>query len=282
MEVIKSIDALRAIINSYKLEGKKVGFVPTMGALHNGHLSLIKSAKQENEIVVCSIFVNPTQFNDSEDLDKYPRTLEADCQLLENNGCNIVFAPSVEMIYPGKVFTSFQFSHLDSILEGEYRDGHFSGVALVVSKLFNIVKPHRAYFGEKDLQQLTIIKQLVKDLYFDIEIIGCPIIREKDGLALSSRNQRLSEEERKKAITIYKSLQIAKKVYGTHHDLKKAKQKAVELIREKNDFVIDYFEFVNRETFEIVNDSSTNKEFPLSICVAAYLGEVRLIDNMSI
>ena len=199
MKVIHTIEDLQAGLSVLKAQGKKVGLVPTMGALHAGHASLVKRSVNENDVTVVSVFVNPTQFNDKNDLVKYPRTLEADCKLLEDCGATLVFAPSVEEMYPEPDTRQFGYAPLDTVMEGAFRPGHFNGVCQIVSKLFDAVKPHRAYFGEKDFQQLAIIREMVRQMKFDLEIVGCPIVREEDGLALSSRNARLSSDERENA-----------------------------------------------------------------------------------
>lgn len=192
MKVIYLIKDLQAELSIQKSQNKKIGFVPTMGALHEGHISLVERSVKENDITVVSIFVNPTQFNDNNDLLNYPRTLEADCRLLTDTGISYVFAPSVEEMYPQPDIRRFDYSPLDTVMEGAFRQGHFNGVCQIVSKLFDAVQPHRAYFGEKDFQQLAIIREMARQLKYDIEIVGCPIVREKDGLAMSSRNTRLS------------------------------------------------------------------------------------------
>ena len=199
MKLVHTVQELRAELDIQRKAGKKIGLVPTMGALHEGHASLVRRAVAENEVVVVSDFVNPTQFNDKNDLLKYPRTLEADCELLEKEGAAYVFAPSVEEVYPEPDTRQFSYAPLDTVMEGKYRPGHFNGVCQIVSKLFMMVEPDKAYFGEKDFQQLAIIREMVKQMNFPLEIVGCPIVREADGLALSSRNARLSEEERRQA-----------------------------------------------------------------------------------
>ena len=213
MKVVSTIAELKNLLDDFRAEGKGIGFVPTMGALHNGHASLVKRSVSENDVTVVSVFVNPTQFNDKNDLKNYPRTLDADCALLENVGATVVFAPSVEEMYPTEDTREFSFAPLDTVMEGACRPGHFNGVAQIVSKLFYAVEPHKAYFGEKDFQQLAIIREMVRQLAFDIEIVGCPIVREEDGLAMSSRNTRLSAEERQQALqisqTLFKSQEFA-------------------------------------------------------------------------
>ena len=206
MKLIQTIQELRTELDALRKQGKSIGLVPTMGALHEGHASLVKRAVAENDVVVVSDFVNPTQFNDPNDLIKYPRTLDADCALLEKEGAYIVFAPSVEEVYPEPDTRTFSYAPLDTVMEGKYRPGHFNGVCQIVSKLFMMVEPDKAYFGEKDFQQLAIIREMVKQMEFSLQIVGCPIVREKDGLALSSRNARLSEEQRQQALNISKTL----------------------------------------------------------------------------
>ena len=206
MELIQTVHELRAKLDVLRKAGKTIGLVPTMGALHAGHASLVKRAVAENDVVVVSDFVNPTQFNDKNDLIKYPRTLDADCKLLESCGVTFVFAPSVEEIYPEPDTRSFSYAPLDTVMEGKFRPGHFNGVCQIVSKLFLIVEPTRAYFGEKDFQQLAIIREMVRKYPFNLQIVGCPIVRESDGLALSSRNARLSAEQRVQALQISKTL----------------------------------------------------------------------------
>ena len=206
MKVFSTIADLKAEIAAQKAAGKTIGLVPTMGALHAGHASLVKKCAAENDVAVVSVFVNPTQFNDKNDLKNYPRTLEKDAELLQSVGCNLIFAPSEDEIYPEPDTRVFDFTPLDKVMEGKYRPGHFNGVAQIVSKLFDIVTPDRAYFGEKDFQQLAIIREMVKQLGLPLEIIACPIVREANGLALSSRNARLTDSQRKKAVTISKVL----------------------------------------------------------------------------
>ena len=202
MKLVHTIQELRAELDIQRQAGKKIGLVPTMGALHEGHASLVRRAVAENDVVVVSDFVNPTQFNDKNDLLKYPRTLEADCELLEKEGAAYVFAPSVEEVYPEPDTRQFSYAPLDTVMEGKYRPGHFNGVCQIVSKLFMMVEPDKAYFGEKDFQQLAIIREMVKQMQFPLQIVGCPIVREADGLALSSRNARLSDEQRRQALNI--------------------------------------------------------------------------------
>ena len=216
MEIVHTIKDLQAALAALRAQGKTVGLVPTMGALHAGHASLVKRCVAENDAAVVSVFVNPTQFNDKNDLAKYPRTLEADCSLLEQCGAAFAFAPSVEEMYPEPDTRQFSYAPLDTVMEGKFRPGHFNGVCQIVSKLFEAVKPDRAYFGEKDFQQLAIIREMVRQLKFPLEIVGCPIVREEDGLALSSRNARLSAEERQQALKISQTLFTSRDFAKTH------------------------------------------------------------------
>ena len=276
MIVFSTIGETRQWLAVQRAMGKTVGFVPTMGALHQGHLHLVSRSCHENDISGCSIFVNPIQFNNREDLTKYPRTLETDLQLLEQKGCDLVFIPSVEEMYPGPVTEKYDFGDLEKVMEGEHRPGHFNGVAVVVKRLFDIFQPERAYFGEKDLQQLRIIQLLVKMEKIPVEIVPCGTVRETDGLAMSSRNRRLSEEERAAAPEIYKTLLraqgLAKKI-----PVSELKKSSVEGL-EKKGFKVDYFELADSITLQPLK---TWDEAPgMVACVAAFLGNVRLIDNM--
>lgn len=255
-----------------------IGFVPTMGALHAGHLSLIEKAKMESDLVIVSIFVNPTQFNDPDDLKNYPRTLDKDLSLLEALNPHAVFIPETEDIYPQKDTRIFNFGRIEEIMEGKYRSGHFNGVAQVVSRLFDLVKPHKAFFGQKDFQQLAIIKKLVEMQNYPVEIIPCPIIREPDGLAMSSRNSLLTPEERSHAPLIAKTLFAAldKKKLLTPPELKKWFLDTL-----KSDPLIEpeYFEIVNTETLDTVY--SWNEPGDKTGCVAVKIGKIRLIDNVN-
>jgi len=248
-----------------------------MGALHSGHASLVEKSTLDNDITVVSIFVNPTQFNDPNDLLKYPRTLEEDLRLLESIGNAIVFAPEVSEMYPEPDTREFCFYPLDAVMEGKYRTGHFNGVAQIVSKLFDAVNPDRAYFGEKDFQQLAIIREMSKQLGYKIEIIGCPIIREVDGLALSSRNARLSAGERKIALkisaTLFKSTNFA-----ANHSVRETKQFVENEIANTDGLKLEYFEIVDSATLQSINNWEDTPE-PIG-CIAVYCGDVRLIDNI--
>ena len=244
MKLVHTINELRAELAAQRQAGKKIGLVPTMGALHEGHASLVRRAVAENDIVVVSDFVNPTQFNDKNDLLKYPRTLEADCELLEKEGAAYVFAPSVEEIYPEPDTRQFSYAPLDTVMEGKYRPGHFNGVCQIVSKLFMIVEPDKAYFGEKDFQQLAIIREMVKQMQFPLEIIGCPIVREADGLALSSRNARLTDEQRQQALNISRTL-FQSKEYAVSHTVAETQQFVEDAIAASEGLELEYFELVD-------------------------------------
>ena len=276
MILVKTIRELHKELQNDKSFGT-VGFVPTMGALHQGHLSLVSKAVKENQTVVVSIFVNPTQFNDLNDLKRYPRNLEADLTLLETTGCHLVFAPEPEEIYPEPDTRKFSFGHLEEVMEGKQRPGHFNGVAQVVSKLFEIVKPDKAYFGWKDFQQLVIIKNMVKQLSLPVEIIPCPIIREESGLAMSSRNALLSEEERKNAALISQTLSDAKELIR-QKSVNELKKWVTEKINQSPWLVVEYFEVVDDENLQPVR--SWGEESTKVGCIAVFCGKVRLIDNI--
>ena len=277
MKLVHTISELRAELEIQRKAGKKIGLVPTMGALHEGHASLVRRAVAENEVVVVSDFVNPTQFNDKNDLLKYPRTLDADCELLEREGVAYVFAPSVEEIYPEPDTRQFSYAPLDTVMEGKYRPGHFNGVCQIVSKLFMIVEPDKAYFGEKDFQQLAIIREMVKQMAFPLEIVGCPIVREADGLALSSRNARLSEVERRQALNISRTL-FASKEYAVSHTVAETQQFVEDSIAASEELELEYFELVDGLTLQRI---SNWEETDYAVgCITVYCGEVRLIDNI--
>ena len=277
MKLVHTISELRAELDVQRKAGKKIGLVPTMGALHEGHASLVKRAVKENDIVVVSDFVNPTQFNDKNDLLKYPRTLDADCDLLEKEGAAYVFAPSVEEIYPEPDTRQFDYSPLDTVMEGKFRPGHFNGVCQIVSKLFMIVEPDCAYFGEKDFQQLAIIREMVKQMNFPLQIVGCPIIREKDGLAMSSRNTRLSSEERRQALNISQTL-FKSQDFAASHSVEETKRFVEDAIAASDGLELEYFEIVDGLTLQkIASWEDTNYVVG---CITVYCGDVRLIDNI--
>ncbi|UGS21280.1 pantoate--beta-alanine ligase [Flavobacterium cyclinae] len=272
---------LSAFLSPLIQQNKSIGFVPTMGALHKGHLSLLEKSLSENEITVMSIFVNPTQFNNSEDLDKYPRTLERDIQIMQEvSNTIIVYAPEVEDIYEGKtVSQSFDYDGLENQMEGKHRPGHFDGVGTIVKRLFEIVQPNKAYFGEKDFQQLQIVKKLVEKNNIPVAVIGCPIHREDSGLAMSSRNERLSETARKNAAIIYQILNSAKEIFATNSA--EATVKWVENEFQKHpDFQLEYFEIADETTLLPVNTKEADKKYRGFIAI--FIENIRLIDNISL
>ena len=260
--------------------GKTIGFVPTMGALHAGHLELIKASKSRCDLTVVSIFVNPTQFNNSTDFENYPNTLDADLEILRQEKVDLVYTPSVKEIYNESPELRISFGILETILEGSFRPGHFNGVGIVVSKLFNIIRPHLSFFGQKDLQQVAIINRLVKDLSFQVELVTVPTKRDADGLAMSSRNQRLSTLERESSILLFASLNKAKKELIEGKDWFAIRKEIVLDFENNAQAKLEYFELIDSNSFELLTDFDSN--LSSSICVAAYLGEIRLIDNISI
>lgn len=277
MLIVQTIAELKACLNGEREQGHSVGLVPTMGALHAGHASLVERSVKENDVTVVSIFLNPTQFNDKKDLERYPRTLEADCELLEKCGAQVVFAPSVDEVYPEPDTRVFSYPPTDSVMEGAFRPGHFNGVCQIVSKLFDYVEPDRAYFGEKDYQQICVIRRMVEDLKMDINIVACPVIREESGLARSSRNTLLSDEERQLAAHIYRVLSESRKQQMS--------------VAETHDFVvreIDAIEGLKVQYFSIVDgltlaDVSTWDDAESVVgCITVYCGAVpiRLIDHI--
>ena len=280
MTLVKTIKDVKSQVKEWKNQGLSIGFVPTMGFLHEGHGSLIEKAKNENDKVIVSIFVNPTQFGPNEDLDKYPRNLEGDKTLVTSKGGDLIFAPEVNEMYPEEIYTFVNTSVLDNNLCGIKRPGHFRGVCTVVSKLFNIVNPHRAYFGKKDYQQLAIIKKMVKDLNFDVEIIGCDIIRSEKDLALSSRNSYLSELEKEESLILSKTLKLmADKIAIGEKNSKVLIDFAIENIHSVASTKVDYIKIVNNETME---DLETVNRDAL-IALAVFINDkVRLIDNLEI
>lgn len=277
MKVIHTIRELQAELSVQKAIGKRVGLVPTMGALHAGHASLVERSVAENDVTVVSIFVNPTQFNDKNDLAKYPRTLDADCQLLQSVGASIVFAPSVEEVYPEPDTRSFSYAPLDTVMEGAFRPGHFNGVCQIVSKLFDMVQPHCAYFGEKDFQQLAIIREMVRQMNYSLEIVGCPIVREVDGLAMSSRNTRLSAGERATALNISRIL-FESQEYAKTHTLAETKAFVEEGIAAVDGLRLEYYEVVDDRSLQTVH--AWDEAEGIVGCITVFCGEVRLIDNI--
>jgi pantoate--beta-alanine ligase len=277
MKIIEQVSDLRGIVGALRCSGKRIGFVPTMGALHEGHLQLLRTSARENDVTICSVFVNPTQFNNASDYKLYPRTLDQDISLLHTVGCDYLFAPSAEEVYPQHSGLQFSFGSLEAVMEGAHRPGHFNGVATVVSKLFHIVQPHKAYFGQKDLQQVAIVRQLVEALSFDLELVSVPTVREPDGLAMSSRNKRLSDAQRQLAPQLYKALQLARR------DLKlkpvaEVKSEVAHFLQQVDETQLEYFEVVDPITLQPLDDVAQQEE--VALCIAAFVGEVRLIDNL--
>lgn len=280
MHTYTTQSALRQKITELLTANKTIGFVPTMGALHSGHLSLVRRALAENDVVVSSVFVNPTQFNNQNDLKAYPRMPEQDAKLLEQAGCHVLFMPDSAELYPkGIESENFDFGLLGEVMEGKYRPGHFAGMATIVKRLFNLVTPTRAYFGEKDFQQLAIIRQLVKQEKLPIEIVGCSIEREADGLAMSSRNTRLNARQRVAASVIFESLQQLKEMVG-EKELTKARVKTIENLNAHPELAVEYLEIADSETLQPV--SSWNESKAPRAFVALFCGEVRLIDNIAL
>lgn len=279
IQVFNYIADLQSFLKAKRDSGMSVGLVPTMGALHEGHLSLIRHARKDNDIVVASVFVNPVQFNNPVDLEKYPRTPEKDVAMLESVGCDAVFMPSVEEMYPTKVEDHYDFGAIEHVMEGACRPGHFNGVAIVVRKLFEIVQPDRAYFGEKDFQQLAIISKLVKDYNINLEVVPCDIVREKDGLAMSSRNMRLNADERAIAPLIYK---VLRETVADYETMSPAEMKALALKKyaDIKQFDVEYVEIADETTLQTVTDWKDSEH--ARIFVALQLGPVRLIDNLRI
>lgn len=276
--LVKKIDEVRNLVKEWKSQGLSIGYVPTMGALHEGHESLIKRAVAENDRVIVSVFVNPTQFGPNEDYDSYPRNIEKDMELCKNAGAAAVFNPEPCEMYFDNRSTTVSVSGLTDVLCGARRPGHFNGVCLVITKFFNIVKPDRAYFGQKDAQQVAVLKRMVRDLSFDVEIVPCPIIREEDGLAKSSRNTYLSAEERKAALVLSRSLKTAKEMLDNgERDAAKIKETMISEINKEPLAKIDYVEIVDSEDLKSVSKIERNVLVP----IAVYIGKTRLIDNFT-
>ncbi len=278
MKVVKDPATMQAIAEAYRLEGKRIGFVPTMGYLHDGHLSLVKQAKLENDVVFVSIFVNPTQFAPNEDLDRYPRDFERDRNLLEAESVDVLFYPDEKMMYPEGYQTYVTVERITRVLEGKSRPTHFRGVATIVTKLFNITKPHRAYFGKKDAQQLLVVKRLVMDLNMDVEIVGMPIVREADGLAMSSRNRYLTDEERRDAVCLYRALEEAKRMIEAGET-----RSAVIIDRMKR--IIDGYksariDYISINSLKDLSPLENIQKGETLISLAVFIGTTRLIDNM--
>lgn len=276
LEVINTISALKMLLQPLKLAQKKIALVPTMGALHKGHVSLVKIAQEDADVVICSIFVNPTQFTDPKDLEKYPRPLQHDIEMLQAAGCDFVFMPSVKEMYPGEETWHIDLGNAEFLLEGEFRRGHYQGVTQIVKKLFDAVEPNMAFFGQKDFQQVLMIRHMVEQLHLPIQIISCPIIREDDGLAMSSRNIHLSLADRQNALVLNKALNYVKDHFGLD-SIEELLTKATEIIRSTDGVELDYFTIVNGETLLPEFDKDSHN---LVALVAAKVGETRLIDNM--
>jgi pantoate--beta-alanine ligase len=279
MIIAHTVDNLQALQRVAYDKGWSVGFVPTMGALHRGHLSLVQRSKQENDLTVVSIFVNPTQFNDKDDLDRYPRNIKADLLQLQATTCDIVFAPSEHEVYPKHDTRRFDFGTLDKVMEGARRPGHFNGVAQVVSRMFDIVRPQRAYFGEKDFQQVAVVREMVRQLHLSVQLVCCPIVREADGLALSSRNVLLTPEQRHAAPLIARTLLAAADMLCTT-TLDEMKNFVVDTFNTNSLLRLDYFEVVDANTLQPV--SSLDDSCPKQACIAVRAGNVRLIDNVKL
>lgn len=278
MRVVKTISELKSLISGYKQENKTVGLVPTMGALHAGHKSLVDRARKENDIVVVSVFVNPTQFNNKQDLVTYPRTEERDCALLEAAGCDVVFMPAVEEVYPEPDNRQFDLGAVAEVMEGAHRPGHFNGVAQIVSKLFSFVEPDRAYFGEKDFQQIAVIRKMVQLEGFKLQIVACPIKREDDGLALSSRNVRLTAEQRQLAPNIYRVLKESCN-FAKSHTVAETEKFVVDSLNALPQMEVEYYSIVDALTMRPVSDWADADS--ITGCITVYCGEVRLIDNIA-
>ena len=279
MRVVHTIEELRRVLGQARAEGKKIGMVPTMGALHAGHASLVKRSVAENGLTVVSVFLNPTQFNDQKDLEKYPRTLEADCALLESVGADVVFAPSVEEMYPEPDTRKFSYPPVDTVMEGAYRPGHFNGVCQIVSKLFAAAEPDRAYFGEKDFQQIAVIRAMVKDLKMPVEIVPCPVVREESGLAMSSRNTLLTDGERAVAANINAVL-VRSKNFATNHTLKETQRYVVDALNAIVGLEVQYFSIVDGTTLQDLG-AWTDSDYIVG-CITVFCGNqpVRLIDHV--
>lgn len=282
MIICKTRDEISAAVAELRRQNKTLGFVPTMGALHNGHLSLVKKSMSENDCTAVSIFVNPTQFNNKHDLQTYPRTVDADVKLLEETGADIAFVPSVETMYPeglDNVTESYDFGFIGQVMEGAARPGHFNGVGIVVHRLFDLVKPDRAYFGMKDFQQIAIIREMVRQCNINIDIIPCPIVREDDGLALSSRNTRLNEEQRRQAVQISQTLFKAVDLVG-EKSVDEVKEFVISTVNSVPLLDVEYFEIVDGYSLQTI--SSWNEAEWVVGCITVNVGDVRLIDNITL
>ena len=280
LEILKTISSVKQHLRTLKSKNLSIGLVPTMGALHQGHLELIRQSKQQTDITFVSIFVNPIQFNNPEDLQKYPRTLASDLEILAKEGVDMVFTPSESEMYPEAVMMEFDFGSMEQVLEGRFRPGHFNGVAIVVSKLFHILEPDISFFGQKDIQQVAVIQRMVKDLSYPIKIDVVPTMRETDGLAMSSRNQRLSKRGRDLAPILYKVLSKCKDELLRGEQWLHIKNKVIPEMLAPVDLEPEYLELIEISSFIPVNNLTSEK--PYAVCIAAHIEEVRLIDNIII
>jgi pantoate--beta-alanine ligase len=278
MQRIDSVYALRHQLQSIRTPTTTIGFVPTMGALHDGHLDLVRKARQECDLVIVSVFVNPVQFNNPDDLARYPRTIEQDSEMLESVGTDLLFFPSTDEMYPETPQLKFNFGELETVMEGAFRPGHFNGVGIVVAKLFNLVQPDRAYFGQKDLQQVAVVRRLIRDLSFPIELIRCDTIRESDGLAMSSRNRNLTAEEREQAPAIFKALTLAHDLLVEGQSPTQTKAAVTGFFSQRSTFRLEYIEVANADTLQPIVEMQAPGQ--TAVCLAAHLGKVRLIDNI--
>ncbi|MBC6612333.1 pantoate--beta-alanine ligase [Hymenobacter sp. BT507] len=279
MNILYTAASLLTHVEQWRQAGKRIGLVPTMGALHEGHLQLVRAAAAANDVVVVSIFVNPTQFNNPDDFRLYPRLPEADAALLGPAGCTALFLPSVEEMYPTPTVLRFDFGSLERVMEGAHRPGHFNGVATVVSKLFHLCQPHRAYFGQKDLQQVAIIRQLVADLSFALELVVFPTVREEDGLAMSSRNRRLTPDERAVAPRLYEALRQAADLVQAGAAPAAVQAAVAEYLAATPAISLEYIEVADAQTLQPL-PGSWQQQDAVALCLAAHLGSVRLIDNI--
>ena len=277
MKIVKTVVELQSYLKGFREKGNAIGFVPTMGALHQGHLTLVRQAKKHCDVVVVSVFVNPTQFNNPGDLKRYPRDLKRDCDLLCPEGCEVVFAPDVAEVYPKKDKRIFDFGSLENVMEGKFRPGHFNGVAQVVSRLFEMVKPDNAFFGLKDFQQLAIIRAMVKQLDVPVDIMPCETVRESDGLAMSSRNMLLTDHQRKNAPVIAKTL-FDSCNFATGKTVKETIDYVVNQVNEAEGLDVEYFEIADGHTLKAI-DKWSDSEYIVG-CIAVFAGEIRLIDNV--
>ena len=278
MNIYKTAEELRSFVTEERKQGHRIAFVPTMGALHEGHLSLVRRALKENDCCIVSVFVNPTQFNNPRDLETYPRTLDADSRLLASIGTTALFTPEVETIYPEPDTRVFHVGAVAEVMEGKYRPGHFNGVMQVVSRLFNLVQPYRAYFGEKDFQQIAVLRAMAREIKSPVEIIACPIVREEDGLARSSRNTLLSEEGRAQAPNIYRILSESR-AWSKELSPKAVIERATQLLDAIPTLRVEYFEIVDADTLQPITRWEDSPK-PHG-CITVYCGEVRLIDNIA-